>query len=54
MDEAGTVDLPEKLSKAVCHTSTPTWHILFVVPKYASMLEYKQYAPANHLHMIWG
>ncbi|MEK6646874.1 MAG: hypothetical protein AABY84_09410 [Candidatus Firestonebacteria bacterium] len=53
-DEAGTVDLPEKLSKAVCHTSTPTWPHTFVVPKYASMLEYKQYAPANHLHMIWG
>ncbi|MCK5270765.1 MAG: hypothetical protein KAJ46_08275, partial [Sedimentisphaerales bacterium] len=25
----------------------------FVVPKYANMLEYKQYAPANHFHMTW-
>jgi len=25
-----------------------------VVPKYATMAEYKQYAPANHFHMIWG
>jgi len=53
-DEASTVDLPEKLSEAVCETSTPTWPHTFVVPKYASMVEYKQYAPANHLHMTWG
>ncbi len=53
-DEACTVDLPAKLSKAVCNTSTPTWPHTFVVPKYASMMEYKQYAPANHLHMTWG
>ncbi len=53
-DEACTVDLPAKLSKAVCNTSTPTWPHTFVVPKYASMVEYKQYAPANHLHMTWG
>ena len=53
-DEACTVDLPAKLSKAVCNTSTPTWPHTFVVPKHASMVEYKQYAPANHLHMTWG
>jgi len=53
-DEASTVDLPKKLSNAVCETSTPTWPHTFVVPKFASMLEYKQYAPANHLHMTWG
>jgi L-fucose isomerase len=53
-DEACTVDLPAKLAKAVCNTSTPTWPHTFVVPKYASMVEYKQYAPANHLHMTWG
>ncbi len=53
-DEACTVDLPAKLEKAVCQASTPTWPHTFVVPKYASMLEYKQYAPANHLHMTWN
>jgi len=53
-DEAATVDLPEKLSEAVCHTSNWNWPHTFVVPKHASMVEYKQYAPANHLHMIWG
>jgi L-fucose isomerase len=53
-DEAVTTDLPEKLADAVCHTSNWTWPHTFVVPKYASMLEYKQYAPANHFHMIWG
>jgi L-fucose isomerase len=53
-DEACTIDLPDKLAKAVCQTSTEIWPHTFVVPKYASMLEYKQYAPANHLHMTWG
>ncbi|NOZ22256.1 MAG: hypothetical protein GXP25_14345 [Planctomycetes bacterium] len=53
-DEATTVGLPEKLCEAVCQTSTPTWPHTFVVPKYATMVEYKQYAPANHFHMTWG
>lgn len=52
-DEAETVDLPEKLTQAVCNTSTPTWPHTFVVPKYATMVEYKQFAPANHFHMTW-
>jgi L-fucose isomerase len=53
-DEATTVELPKALSDAVCQTSTPTWPHTFVVPKYASMSEYKQFAPANHFHMTWG
>ncbi len=53
-DEATTVSLPDKLSQAVCATSTPTWPHTFVVPKYATMGEYKQFAPANHFHMTWG
>jgi len=53
-DEATTVELPGELAQAVCDTSTPTWPHTFVVPKYASMIEYKQYAPANHFHMTWG
>ena len=53
-DEAETVELPEKLSKAVNMTSTPNWPHTYVVPKYASMVEYKQYAPANHFHMVWN
>jgi len=53
-DEAVTVDLPEKLSAAVCRTSTSTWPHTFVVPKYATMTEYKQFPPANHFHMTWG
>jgi L-fucose isomerase len=52
--EAVTVDLPEKLAKAVCETSTATWPHTFVVPRYATMGEYKQFAPANHFHMTWG
>ena len=53
-DEAVTVDLPEKLSDAVCNASTATWPHTFVTPKYATMVEYKQFAPANHFHMTWG
>ncbi len=53
-DEAQTVSLPDKLAQAVCNTSTPTWPHTFVVPRYATMGEYKQYAPANHFHMTWG
>jgi len=53
-DEAVTVALPEKLAQAVCNTSSPTWPHTFVTPKYATMGEYKQYAPANHFHMTWG
>jgi L-fucose isomerase len=53
-DEAKTVDLPDKLSDAVCHTSNATWPHSFIMPKYATMGEYKQFAPANHFHMNWG
>ena len=51
-DQACTVELPPKLSAAVCQASTPTWPHTFVVPKYASMVEYKQLPPANHFHMV--
>ncbi|MFH1074088.1 MAG: hypothetical protein V1752_03270, partial [Candidatus Firestonebacteria bacterium] len=53
-DEASTAELPKKAAEAVCNTSNVNWPHTFVVPKYASMTEYKQYAPANHLHMTWG
>ena len=53
-DEAVTDDMPPKLAQAVAHTSTPTWPHTWVVPKYATMAEYKQYAPANHFHMTWN
>ena len=53
-DEATTLDLPEKLAEAVRGTSTYTWPHTWVCPKYASMTEYKQYAPANHFHMTWN
>ena len=53
-DEACTVALPDELACAVTHASDWAWPHTFVVPKYASMAEYKQYAPANHLHMTWG
>ena len=53
-DEAATVELPGKLAQAVANTSNITWPHTFVVPKYATMAEYKQYAPANHFHMTWN
>ncbi len=53
-DEAATIALPDKLAHAVTHASDWAWPHTFVVPKYASMAEYKQYAPANHLHMTWN
>ncbi|MFP4107273.1 MAG: hypothetical protein ACLFVU_14465, partial [Phycisphaerae bacterium] len=53
-DEAETTEMPKKLAKAVANTSTPTWPHTWVVPRYASMAEYKQYAPANHFHMTWN
>ncbi len=52
-DEASTTIMPDELSTAVCETSDPTWPHTFVTPKYATMEEYKQYAPANHFHMTW-
>jgi len=42
------------LARAVANASTPTWPHTWVVPKYASMTEYKQLAPANHFHMVWN
>jgi L-fucose isomerase len=53
-DEAFTVDLPEELAKAVAQSSNATWPHTWVVPKFASMAEYKQYSPANHFHMTWN
>ncbi|MCK5565097.1 MAG: hypothetical protein KAJ07_07600 [Planctomycetes bacterium] len=53
-DEAYTTEVPAELGKAMCDLTTPDWPHTFVVPKYASMTEYKQYAPANHFHMTWN
>ncbi len=53
-DEASTTAVPQKLGQAMCNLTNWNWPHTFVVPKYASMVEYKQYAPANHFHMIWG
>ncbi|UCG57079.1 MAG: hypothetical protein JSU70_19715 [Phycisphaerales bacterium] len=52
-DQARTTEVPPKLAKAMCKLTTPIWPHTFVVPKYASMVEYKQYPPANHFHMTW-
>ncbi|MFP4059048.1 MAG: hypothetical protein ACLFUC_01025 [Bacteroidales bacterium] len=53
-DEAETVELPGNLASKVCSLSNPTWPHTFVTPKFATMHEYKHYAPANHFHMTWN
>jgi len=53
-DQACTTTVPKKLGQAMCNLTNWNWPHTFVVPKYATMAEYKQYAPANHLHMTWG
>ena len=53
-DEAYTTEVPKELAEAMCDLTTPTWPHTFIVPKYASMTEYKQYPPANHFHMTWN
>jgi L-fucose isomerase len=53
-DQAVTTEMPDKLARSVAATSTPAWPHTWVVPQYASMPEYKQYAPANHFHMTWN
>lgn len=50
-DEATTIDLPPQLAEFIANSSNVTWPHTWVVPKYATMSEYKQYAPANHFHM---
>ncbi len=52
-DEACTTQVPEKLGQKMVNLTTWSWPHTFVVPKYATMAEYKQYAPANHFHMTW-
>jgi L-fucose isomerase len=53
-DEATTAEVPAPLARALSQSTTPEWPHTFVVPKYATMYEYKHYPPANHLHMIQG
>ncbi len=53
-DEAKTVSVPAKLENKMVNLTNWNWPHTFVVPKYATMAEYKQYAPANHFHMTWN
>jgi len=53
-DEAATAEVPKKLVQALRDMTSPKWPHTFVVPKYATLYEYKHSAPANHLHMIQG
>jgi len=51
-DQAVTAAVPKELERVMCHLTNWNWPHTFVIPQYASMVEYKQYAPANHFHMI--
>ena len=53
-DEAETAEVPAPLAKALAGSTNKEWPHSFVVPKYATMYEYKHYPPANHFHMIQG
>jgi L-fucose isomerase len=53
-DEATTAEVPEPMASALSHTTNWQWPHTFVVPKYATMYEYKHYPPANHFHMVQG
>lgn len=53
-DESVSIELPDKLAEAVCNATNREWPHTFLSPKYATMYEFKQYAPANHIHMVWG
>ncbi len=53
-DEATSAQVPDNLAMALANATNVTWPHTFIVPKYASMGEYKHYPPANHLHMIQG
>jgi L-fucose isomerase len=53
-DQAHTTEVPKQLAGVMCSLTTPEWPHTFIVPKYATMVEYKQYPPANHLHMTWN
>ena len=53
-DEASSAGVPDPLATALCQATTPQWPHTFVVPKYASMNEYKHLPPANHFHMVQG
>ncbi len=52
-DQAKTTAVPQKLGQAMVNLTNWNWPHTFVVPAYATMAEYKQYAPANHFHMTW-
>jgi L-fucose/D-arabinose isomerase len=53
-DEAATAEIPEPMASSVCQLTTAEWPHTFVVPKYATMGEYKHLPPANHFHMVQG
>ena len=53
-DEATSVEVPEVIATPLTHATNREWPHTFIMPKYATMYEYKHYPPANHLHMIQG
>ncbi|RKY09054.1 MAG: hypothetical protein DRP56_03195 [Planctomycetota bacterium] len=53
-DQARTTEVHAELEKKMVNLTSWNWPHTFLVPKYATMAEYKQYAPANHLHMTWN
>lgn len=53
-DEATTAEIDDTIAKEFMSLTDIGWPHTFVMPKYATMNEYKQLPPANHFHMIEG
>lgn len=53
-DETETAEVPAQMATALANMTDKNWPHTFVVPKYATMGEYKHLPPANHFHMIQG
>jgi len=53
-DEATTVMPPALVAEAIANKTTYGWPHTFMQNKHASMLQAKNYTPANHQHASWG
>jgi len=55
-DQITTALPPEKLARAMCNLTTSTWPHSFLVPRYATMVEYKSgsFRESNHTIAIRG
>lgn len=53
-DEASTAGIEDSIAQEFRDLTDKDWPHTFVMPKYATMNEYKHFPPANHFHMVQG